>query len=318
MACKPFAIVCDSTCDLPPEIISRLEVVCVPLGVEIAGRVLMDGADRDEAVALLGRRKSGHVELLSKERMVDVYRRLIDEGYNRIVTVCSSLINTGSWSAAEEAASELSDADHMLRTVDAGVSSVGLGMVVERLAMAREVGIQFEEAIARSRAFAREVRVLFIPEASSPFMRGNLRSRKSGIMARASSLRLRVVGERTLFLQTRGESTALARSTDLSDLCGHAAHAMSSISAQEGELVYAVVGMVGSKTLRALEKPLDTNEFCSTKLGRGLVSPSILASVGFDAAGVAFAPRTAYLEAGAGRSLPKGIVYPELAANTTN
>lgn len=318
MACKPFAIVCDSTCDLPPEIISRLEVVCVPLGVEIAGRVLMDCADRDEAVALLGRRKSGHVELLSKERMVDVYRRLIDEGYNRIVTVCSSLINTGSWSAAEEAASELSDADHMLRTVDAGVSSVGLGMVVERLAMAREVGIQFEEAIARSRAFAREVRVLFIPEASSPFMRGNLRSRKSGIMAKASSLRLRVVGERTLFLQTRGESTALARSTDLSDLCGHAAHAMSSISAQEGELVYAVVGMVGSKTLRALEKPLDTNEFCSTKLGRGLVSPSILASVGFDAAGVAFAPRKAYLEAGAGRSLPKGIVYPELAANTTN
>ena len=318
MACKPFAIVCDSTCDLPPEIISRLEVVCVPLGVEIAGRVLMDCADRDEAVALLGRRKSGHVELLSKERMVDVYRRLIDEGYNRIVTVCSSLINTGSWSAAEEAASELSDADHMLRTVDAGVSSVGLGMVVERLAMAREVGIQFEEAIARSRAFAREVRVLFIPEASSPFMRGNLRSRKSGIMARASSLRLRVVGERTLFLQTRGESTALARSTDLSDLCGHAAHAMSSISAQEGELVYAAVGMVGSKTLRALEKPLDTNEFCSTKLGRGLVSPSILASVGFDAAGVAFAPRKAYLEAGAGGSLPKGIVYPELAANTTN
>lgn len=318
MACKPFAIVCDSTCDLPPEIISRLKVVCVPLGVEIAGRVLMDGADRDEAVALLGRRKSGHVELLSKERMADVYRRLIDEGYDRIVTVCSSLINTGSWNAAEEAASELSDADHMLRTVDAGVSSVGLGMVVERLAVAREVGIQFEEAIARSRAFAREVRVLFIPEASSPFMRGNLRSRKSGIMARASSLRLRVVGERTLFLQTRGESTALARSTDLSDLCGHAAHAMSSISAQEGELVYAVVGMVGSKTLRALEKPLDTNEFCSTKLGRGLVSPSILASVGFDAAGVAFAPRKAYLEAGAGRSLPKGIVYPELAANTTN
>lgn len=292
--------------------------MCVPLGVEIAGCVLMDGADRDEAVALIGRRKSGHVELLSKERMVDVYRRLIDEGYDRIVTVCSSLINTGSWNAAEEAASELSDADHMLRTVDAGVSSVGLGMVVERLAMAREVGIQFEEAIARSRAFAREVRVLFIPEASSPFMRGNLRSRKSGIMARASSLRLRVVGERTLFLQTRGESTALARSTDLSDLCGHAAHAMSSISAQEGELVYAVVGMVGSKTLRALEKPLDTNEFCSTKLGRGLVSPSILASVGFDAAGVAFAPRKAYLEAGAGRSLPKGIVYPELAANTTN
>lgn len=318
MACKPFAIVCDSTCDLPPEIISRLEVVCVPLGIEIAGRVLMDGADRDEAVALLGRRKSGRIELLSKERLLDVYRCLIDEGYDRIVTVCSSLMNTGSWNAAEQAASELSDAAHMLRTVDAGVSSVGLGMVVERLAMAREAGVGFDEAIARSRAFAREVRVLFIPEASSPFIRGNLRSRKSGIMAKASSLRLRVVGERTLFLMTRGESTALARSTDLSDLCGHAAHAMSSISAQEGELVHAVIGMGGSKALRALEKPLDTNEFCSTRLGRGLISPSILASVGPDAAGVAFAPRKAYMEAGAGRLLPRGIVYTKMATNTTN
>lgn len=137
-------------------------------------------------------------------------------------------------------------------------------------------------------------------------------------MAKASSLRLRVVGERTLFLMTRGESTALARSTDLSDLCGHAAHAMSSISAQEGELVHAVIGMGGSKALRALEKPLDTNEFCSTRLGRGLISPSILASVGPDAAGVAFAPRKAYMEAGAGRLLPKGIVYTKMATNTTN
>ena len=291
--------------------------MCVPLGVEIAGRVLMDGADRDEAVALLGRRKQARVVLLSKERMVDVYRRLIDEGYDRIVTVCSSLMNTGSWNAAEEAASELSDAEVTLRTVDAGVSSVGLGMVVERLAMAREHGIEFEDALARARAFAREVRILFIPEASSVFMRGNLRSRKNGIMAKASSLRLRVIGERTLFLQTRGESTALARSTDLSDLCGRAAHAMSSISSQEGELVYAVIGMGGSKALRALEKPLDTNEFCSMRLGRGLIAPSILASVGFDAAGVAFAPRKAYLEAGAGGFLPKGIIYPELATNTT-
>ena len=300
MTRKSFAIVCDSTCDLPPEILSRLEVVCVPLGIEAGGRVLMDDADRDEATALITRHKSAEVQKLSKERILSVYQRLIDEGYDHIATVCTSLSGTGSWGAAEQAIAELGGGPCVLRTVDAGVASVGLGMVVERL-------------VARARALAREVRFLFIPSSSASFVRGELRGRKNGLMARASSLRLRVIGERTLYLLTRGEATAIARSTDLSNLCGRAAHAMSSIAAQEGDLVYAVMGMDGSKTLRTLEKPLDTNEFCSMRLGRGRTAPSILVNTGADVAGVAFAPYKRYLEAGAGGPLPKGIIYPELA-----
>lgn len=313
MTRKSFAIVCDSTCDLPPEILSRLEVVCVPLGIEAGGRVLMDDADRDEATALITRHKSAEVQKLSKERILGVYQRLIDEGYDHIATVCTSLSGTGSWGAAEQAIAELGGGPCVLRTVDAGVASVGLGMVVERLAMARAAGVEFEEAVARARALAREVRFLFIPSSSASFVRGELRGRKNGLMARASSLRLRVIGERTLYLLTRGEATAIARSTDLSNLCGRAAHAMSSIAAQEGDLVYAVMGMDGSKTLRTLEKPLDTNEFCSMRLGRGRTAPSILVNTGADVAGVAFAPYKRYLDAGAGGPLPKGIIYPELA-----
>ena len=44
----------------------------------------------------------------------------------------------------------------MLRTVDAGVASVGLGMVVERLAMARAAGVEFEEAVAHVEQIEKE------------------------------------------------------------------------------------------------------------------------------------------------------------------
>lgn len=310
MAQHPFAIVCDSTCDLPPEIISRLEVVCMPLGIEVGGRVLRDDEDRDEARAALERRRMAVATRPTAEEFRAVYERLYDEGYDRIVTVCSSLPSTGSWAAAEEAYAGLA-ADGcglVMRTVDAGVTSVGLGMTVERLACARTQGVAFEDAVDRARELAREVRLLFIPEASAPIVQESVRRRRSGIMARASSLRLRVVGERTLFLLNHGEWTALARSTDLADLCARAAHAMSSVAAHDGDLVYAVMGFGGSKTLRALEKPLDTNEFCSMRLGRGRTSPAIMASLGADAAGVAFAPRSLYIKAGATGPLPQGLI----------
>ena len=305
-----FAIVCDSTCDLPPEIISRLEVVCVPLSVEAGGKTYRDDADHEAGVAAL-RRSHASARILrpGAEEFLAMYRALIAEGYANIATVCSSLPRTGTWAAAEEAIAQIGAQDGLrMRTVDTGVASVGSGIVVERLAMARKSGVEFEQAVNLARALAHEVRTLFIPEASSGFMRDAIPRKRSRLMARATTLRLRLAGERTLFLLSHGEWTALARSTDMGDLCGRSAHAMSSVASSEGDLVYAVLGAAGSKGLRALEKPLDTNEFCSLRLGRGNASLAILATLGTDAVGVSFVPKEIYLRAGACDPLPKGLI----------
>ena len=318
----PFAIVCDSTCDLPPEIISRLEVVCVPLSVEAGGKTYCDDADREAGLASL-RRSHASARILrpGAEEFLAVYRRLMAEGYTNIATVCSSLPRTGTWAAAEEAIAQIDISGALrLRTVDTGVVSVGTGIVVERLAMAREQGVEFEEAVNLARSLAHEIRMLFIPEVSSGFMRDAIPRKRSRLMVRATTLRLRLAGERTLFLLSHGEWTALARSTDLGDLCGRSAHAMSSVASSEGDLVYALLGAPGSKALRALEKPLDTNEFCSRRLGRGNASLAVLASIGADAVGVAFVPKEIYLKAGACGPLPEGLIpgLPDGPGDTGN
>lgn len=82
---------------------------------------------------------------------------------------------------------------------------------------------------------------------------------------------------------------------------------MSSVASTEGDLVYAVMGAPSSKALRALEKPLDTNEFCSLRLGRGRTSLTILATVGVEAVGVALVSKDLYLRAGASGPLPDGL-----------
>lgn len=300
MTNKSFAIICDSTCGLPSELMARLEVVVIPLAVTARGRCWLDGENDGDAARDV--RASGHDVIVEKpdaSRILAVYQRLIDEGFKQIAVVCSSLEVTGIWAQAEQAVAELDEPDVRIRTVDTGVASVASAMVLERLAMAREAGLGFEEAVDRARALTHEVRFLYIPGPSAPFVQRASRRRKRGLVARASSLRLRIAGERSLYLLRGGEFTALARSNDMTDLCGRAAHAMSSVAAGSGKLVYAVMEGSSARATRALEKPLDTNEFCSLFLGHASAAPSVMACIGTEAVGVAFAPMEAYLHAGA-------------------
>lgn len=307
MSNKSFAIICDSTCGLPSELMARLEVVVIPLSVTARGRCWLDG--EDDGAAARAVKAAGHdviVERPGTEAILAVYQQLVKDGFTQIAVVCSSLETTGIWSEAEQAVAELDNPGVRIRTVDTGVASVATAMILERLAMAREAGLGFEEAVDRARALTHEVRFLYIPGPSAPFVQRASRRNKRGILARASSLRLRIAGERSLYLLRGGEFTALARSNDLADLCGRVAHAMSSVAAGSGDLVYAVMEGASPQATRALEKPLDTNEFCSLFLGHGSATPSIMASIGTEAVGVAFAPMEAYLHAGAADPLVQG------------
>lgn len=287
MTHKSFAIVCDSTCGLPSEHLARLEVVCVAASpqAERPARHVRGYAARE-------------VFLPAAEDYLATFEDLAKKGYERVACVVSSLQATGTWSAVEEAQSRLGSAGLSVRSVDAGVTSLALGMVVERLAAAREHGVEFEEAVRRAHEFSREVRLLFIPSSSAPFALRDLRAERRGLMGRASALRVRIAGERSLYLLWRGEATALARSTDLADLCARAAHAMSAVAAKEGELVYALTAADDSD-LRFISKPLKTNEFEAALLGRVPADPSFLANTGPDVIAAAFVPKRFYDRAAA-------------------
>ena len=157
---------------------------------------------------------------------------------------------------------------------------------------------------AAAEQLAGSVRLLVIPTASARFARRRSRKPRAGLLGRAtSSLRIRLSGERGLYLISRGEITQLARSAELPDLTGRLAHAMSAVSASEGPLVYATLETGDARALRALEKPLDTNEFEARHLGTVSACPSVEKIIGSGAVGVAFAPSQAYWRASAPEQL---------------
>ena len=69
---------------------------------------------------------------------------------------------------------------------------------------------------------------------------------------------------------------------------------MSAVSAGEGPVTYALVETGDPRALRAVEKPLDTNEFESRRLGTVRATPAVEEVVGAGAVAVAFAPESAY------------------------
>ena len=264
---RDFAIVCDRGCDLPPLYIERTQATLVGAVAQTLGTPL----SADELT----------------QEFAETYRRLAREGHERIASVHSCASFSPEVLCAREAAADVADVADV-RVVDSGSGSVATGMVLFRLACHWANGMSFDQAVASSQELARHVRLLVIPSASSRFGRRRGSRGRIGLIGRAtSSLRVRISGERGLLLVSDGEVTQLARSGDLADLTGRLAHAMSSVSACEGPLVYACVETGSRRALRALQKPLDTNEFEATHLGTLRVTPPVEEVIGSGAVGVA-------------------------------
>ena len=271
MANRDFAIVTDASCDLTPAFLERA-------GVELVTPV--EGPDGEKDFA-------GPLESL--------YRELAERGYTRVVSVHSAACFSPALDAARLAA-DACDGVCEVEVVDSGSSSAATGMLIDRIARYRYFDVDFHDAVAGVRLLAGQVRLLVVPSAKARFDRRRRRSHhRAGLLGRATaSLRVRISGERGLYLLSRGEITQLARATDLVELTSRLAHAMSAVSAGEGEVVYALVEVGDARALRAAEKPLDTNEFESRCLGTVRATPLTESVVGTGAVAVAFAPASAY------------------------
>ncbi len=263
-----FAIVCDSGCDLPAALLEELEVVSVAVGRE-----------GDDRMAL---------------RLAEAYRTLAEQGYACVISVHSSAEFSGSLDAARVAAAQVAD-EVGVETLDSGVASVGTGMLVERLASWRSQGADGPRALAAAHALSRSVRLLVVPTATARLSRRRTRHHHASSLGRtASTLRVRISGERALFLLSRAALTPLARATDLVELTSRLVHAMSAVAATEGALVYALLETGDARAVRAVEKPLDTNEFVSRCLGTAHADESVVETIGAGAVGVAFMPARVY------------------------
>jgi DegV family protein with EDD domain len=175
-------VVTDSTCDIPPALITDLGITIVPLSVRFGDEELLDGVEitseqffkrlqREQATPSTAAPSSGQFR--------EAYERLIAEGATGIVSVHLSAKLSATHEAAKQGAEGLSIPIHV---VDSGLFSLGLGLGAVEAAKAAQAGCTVEQVQAVAEDTFRRSQVFVTLETLEYLRRGGRLSRGQEIL----------------------------------------------------------------------------------------------------------------------------------------
>lgn len=169
----PVAVVTDSTAYLPEDLVAGLGIAVVPLYVVLTGRSGREGLDvspHDVARTLAVRGQHVTTSRPTPGDFVAAYRRCLDAGAERIVSVHLSSELSGTWDAARLAATQVGE--HVVSVVDSRSAAMGTGFAVLAAARAAAAGAGRDEVDAAARETAAATRTLFVVDTLEHLRRG--------------------------------------------------------------------------------------------------------------------------------------------------
>jgi DegV family protein with EDD domain len=184
------AIVTDSTCDLPADLVGRLGVTVVPLNVHFGDEVFRDGVDltADAFLDRLGR--AGDLPTTSQPAagvFEAAFRRLATEHDAIVVAVISAQLSgtIGSAAVARDAIGDLLPVE----IVDSQSTSLGLGFQVLRAAELAAAGLDATAIATRLRAEVRRYHIAFFADTLEYLRRGGRIGKAQSLLGSMLSLK---------------------------------------------------------------------------------------------------------------------------------
>ena len=167
------AVVTDSTAYLPDELIEGYGIQVVPLYVVLAGRSGREGWDvgPDEvARALAVRGQTVSTSRPTPGDFVAAYRRALDEGADRLVSIHLSSELSGTWDAARLAAAQVGE--HIVTVVDSRSAAMGAGFAVLAAARSAAAGGDAATVARTAQEIAAATRTFFVVDTLEHLRRG--------------------------------------------------------------------------------------------------------------------------------------------------
>lgn len=152
-----IALVTDSTADIPPELVEKYAIEVMPNFIVIDGKSFEDNVDmsREEFYTRLPRyRTSPTTATASSGSYQDLYARLLQQGYQTIISIHPPTKLSGIFNAAHIAAQPFAGKVHV---VDSGQISMGLGFHILAAAEAIAKGYGLERVLECIREVSRKV-----------------------------------------------------------------------------------------------------------------------------------------------------------------
>ncbi|HUX12011.1 MAG TPA: DegV family protein [Spirochaetia bacterium] len=179
------AIVIDSACDLPEELAAKPFIQMVPLQVAFGEDVYIDKVSLTPALFYdLLREKPDQFPTTSQPAPIlfqKTYGSLADH-YSGILVISLSGGLSGTYSSASIAAG-LAALDVPIRVVDSGNVTVGIGLIVRRIAEAAERGADLDTLESMARSLTKRTRLLVTVRTVDALVRGGRVSKTKGMLA---------------------------------------------------------------------------------------------------------------------------------------
>jgi DegV family protein with EDD domain len=211
----PVAVVTDSTAYLPADVLERYGIDVVPLYVVLAGHSGTEGESVSPAdVARVLGTRGGRVSTSrpTPGDFVAAYRRLLDAGADRLVSIHLSAELSGTWDAARLAASQVGE--HIVTVVDSRSAAMGNGFAVLAAARAAARDEDMAAVAAAARDTAAATRTLFVVDTLEHLRRGGRIGHAASMIGTALSVKpvLHVADGRVVPLEkVRTTARALVR-----------------------------------------------------------------------------------------------------------
>ena len=184
------AVVTDSTAYLPADLIERYGIEVVSLYVVLAGHSGREGRDiqpQDVARALANRGQQVSTSRPTPGDFVAAYRRCLDAGSERVVSVHLSAELSSTSDAARLAAAQIGE--HLVTVIDSRGAAMGTGFAVLAAARAVEHGADAEQAAAAARDTAARTRTLFVVDTLEHLRRGGRIGSAAAILGSALAVK---------------------------------------------------------------------------------------------------------------------------------
>lgn len=157
-----IAVVTDSTADLNTELTRQYNITVVPLNVHFHDEMFKDGVDLNPESFFEKLRNTPVPPRTSQPSPGDfhkLYKTLLSNGYQGIISIHISKELSGTWQSACIARDMLPEED--IRIVNSRSASMGLGLIVLNTASKLQEGASMEEAVSYAEQLTGEQRVMF-------------------------------------------------------------------------------------------------------------------------------------------------------------
>jgi len=206
-------LVVDSTCEVPKDIIEKYDIAVVPLTINWMGKSFKDGIDMtsDELFAKLATvQDHPKTSQPAVGEFAEVYKKALDEGYEKIISIHITAGFSGTTQSAQ-AAAEIVGVDKVA-IIDSQTTTMGAGWLAIKAIEGLEKGLEFDEIVKQTKEIIKNTKVVIYLDTLEYAVRGGRVSKLKGIVGSMLNIKPVIYFEDATvkeFSKSRGKNKAI-------------------------------------------------------------------------------------------------------------